>query len=47
MEQVQAVVQAHLDMAAQRGITIVTGGDESLCIKWRSRSDSGGARKID
>lgn len=32
MEQVQAVVQAHLDMAAQRGITIVTGGDESLCI---------------
>ena len=32
MEQVQAVVQAHLDMAAQRGITIETGGDESLCI---------------
>lgn len=32
MEQVQAVVQAHLDMATQRGITIVTGGDESLCI---------------
>ena len=32
MEQVQAVVQAHLDIAAQRGITIVTGGDESLCI---------------
>lgn len=32
MEQVQAVVQAHLDMAVQRGITIETGGDESLCI---------------
>ena len=32
MEQVQAVVQAHLDMAAQRGITIETDGDESLCI---------------
>ena len=32
MEQVQAVVQAHLDMAAQRSITIETGGDESLCI---------------
>ncbi|WP_368088840.1 sensor histidine kinase [Bifidobacterium catenulatum] len=32
MEQVQAVVQAHLDMAAPRGITIETGGDESLCI---------------
>lgn len=32
MEQVQAVVQAHLDMAAQRGITIETGGDELLCI---------------
>ena len=32
MEQVQAVVQAHLDMAAQRGITIETCGDESLCI---------------
>lgn len=32
MEQVQAVVQAHLDMAAQRGITIETGCDESLCI---------------
>lgn len=32
MEQVQAVVQAHLDMAAQRGITIETSGDESLCI---------------
>ena len=32
MEQVQAVVQAHLDMAAQRGITIETVGDESLCI---------------
>lgn len=32
MEQVQAAVQAHLDMAAQRGITIETGCDESLCI---------------
>lgn len=32
MEQVQAAVQAHLDMAAQRGITIETGGDESLRI---------------
>ena len=32
MEQVQAAVQAHLDMAAQLCITIETGGDESLCI---------------
>ena len=46
MEQVQAAVQAHLDMAAQRGITIETGCDESLCINGEADQSQAALAKL-